>query len=80
MCGLAMKPATMYPNTNGCLSRLKMRVVSPAHISMSARSIINGDNSDIFLAFSCQLGNLDDHIHGFFDGLNRHKFIASVEV
>jgi hypothetical protein len=46
-CGLARKPATIYPSTSGCLSHLKMRVMTPAQIKMSARSLMRGFSSDI---------------------------------
>jgi hypothetical protein len=46
-CGLARNPATMYPSTRGCLRRLKISVITPAHIRMSARSLIIGAKEDI---------------------------------
>jgi hypothetical protein len=47
-CGLARNPATMYPNTKGCLRRLKTSVITPAQIKISAKSLIRGANSDMF--------------------------------
>ena len=47
MCGLAKKPATTYPNTNGCFSFLKSNVIKPAHISINAKSLIKGAKCDI---------------------------------
>ena len=38
--GLTRKPATTYPRTRGCLSRLKMMVTMPATTRMRARSWI----------------------------------------
>ena len=41
----------MYPNTSGCFSFLNNRVMTPAHISIRAKSLIRGDNSDIYFSF-----------------------------
>lgn len=76
-----MKPATMYPNTNGCLSRLKMIVVIPAHVRINAKSIINGDNSDILYSTFCdEFCDFYNHVHSFFNRLDRNKFIATMKV
>ena len=50
MWGLAKKPATTYPNTNGCFSFLKTRVIIPAHININAKSAIKGAKCDIIFA------------------------------
>ena len=45
MCGDTKKPATMYPNTSGCFSFLKISVTTPATTSISAKSFIIGSKS-----------------------------------
>ena len=37
-CGPIRNPATIYPSTNGCFSHLKMTVVTPAVMSIRAKS------------------------------------------
>ena len=54
-CGLAKNPATIYPNTKGCLRRLKTSVITPAQIKISAKSLIRGANSDICFSFTTQM-------------------------
>ena len=44
MCGLARNPATTYPNTKGCFNFLKSKVITPAQISISARSAMSVGN------------------------------------
>ena len=40
MFGLTRNPATTYPSTRGCFSRLNMMVTIPATTRISARSFI----------------------------------------
>ena len=51
MCGLTRNPATIYPNTRGCFSLLKIRVTIPADIRMYARSLISSGISAIFYLY-----------------------------
>ena len=37
--GPTKKPATMYPNTNGCFNSLNITVITPAEMRMSAKSL-----------------------------------------
>ena len=48
ICGLTMNPATIYPSTGGCLSRLNSKVTVPATTRISAKSFTNSGNSAIF--------------------------------
>ena len=52
MWGDTRKPATMYPNTNGCLSFLNRSVTNPATTRIRARSFTNSGSSDINLLWS----------------------------
>ena len=55
MCGLTTNPATIYPSTSGCFSRLKSIVTTPATTSMRARSLTNVGISDISILLMCYL-------------------------
>ena len=49
MCGLARKPATTYPKTNGCFNFLNSSVIIPAQINIKAKSAIKGAKCDMSL-------------------------------
>ena len=49
--GPIKKPATIYPRTKGCFNHLKIIVVTPAVIRISARSENNAGNPDISILF-----------------------------
>ena len=56
-CGLQRNPATIYPKTNGCFNFLKISVMTPAQIKISAKSLIRGAKCDIvydFIVFQVQ--------------------------
>ena len=45
--GLAMNPATIYPNTKGCFNLLNIKVITPAETNIRAKSTIKVGNWDI---------------------------------
>ena len=53
ICGLARKPATTYPSTNGCFSFLNNSVMIPAQIRINAKSFIKVAKCDILFVLSC---------------------------
>ncbi len=89
MLGLTKKPATTYPRTSGCFSRLKIMVTIPATTRISAKSFIRCGNSLMYkcllrlfliVVTCCQFANLHYRLHSFLHNLNAHKLVRTMEI
>ena len=55
----------MYPNTSGCFSHLNNKVITPADMSIKARSEIKSGKCDIYTIWINQLANKNNIFSDF---------------